>query len=166
MRSSLFRSSMQCRLVDCYWRFGTTYWSHLPRSGSLWPLKMLLILRSEILVTNYHPCCVKSQERENLICQVVPDWTMLTDTYMIFALHIHFFPALCAVGSLKWMSMWPSGCNESCFLKMGQYSSTPFIHHSFCCLTYDRTIASTKVSSLYSAIVLLPLSISSILSFP
>ena len=53
---------------------------------------------------------------------------MLTETHMIFPSHIHLFPTLCAMRSLKWISMWPPGCNDSYSLKMGQYSSTPFIH--------------------------------------
>ena len=151
MRSSLFWDSMQCRLVDCYRCFGTTYWSHLPRASSLWPLKMWLILCSEILVHKV-PEEGKSQLSSGLryeLCWQTYTWS----SHYTFTYFLHS-----AVGSLKWISMWPSGCNESCFLKMGQYS--------FCCLTYDRTIASTKVNSPYSAIVLLSLAISSILSFP
>jgi hypothetical protein len=63
IRYALFWDIMHCRMVIPYWRFGTTYRSHLQASRSLssctssctsWPLKMELISCPEISVRNYH----------------------------------------------------------------------------------------------------------------
>ena len=63
IRYELFWDIMCCRMVIPYWRFGTTYRSHLQESRSLlsctssctsWPLKMELICCPETPVRNYH----------------------------------------------------------------------------------------------------------------
>jgi hypothetical protein len=116
---------MRCRLVDCYRRFETTYWSHLLGSSSLLPLKIWLILYSEILVTNYHPCCVKSQKRENPNCQVVSDMNYADrHVHDLPITHSLIFCTMCsAITEMNiYVAIW-----MQCFLKMGQYSSTPFI---------------------------------------
>jgi hypothetical protein len=129
---------MQCRLVDCYRRFETTYWSpssRVKQSLTLEDITDTLFRNTGNKIPSLL-CKVPEEGKSQLSSGLI--WTMLTDTYMIFPLHIHLFSALCAVGSLKWISMWPSECNESRFWKLVNFHPLhSFIIHSVVWLIYS-----------------------------
>jgi hypothetical protein len=78
------------RLVIVYWRFGTTYQSHLQDS---WPLKMGPICCPETSLNNYHtaPCNIPEECSSHHLCDGSLKWRLKTENVKCVG---HFSSAL------------------------------------------------------------------------